>query len=146
MKFEGIRLLVEDFDKAFNFYHNTLGFDIVWGKPGDAYASFEVSPNTSLSIFKAGLMDESIDQSPVGLRRAKDNSVLIFSVLDLDPIYKDLQEKKVPILKEPTPRPGWGCITLHIRDTEGNLIEFNAPLEKTSWDKDLIEDAKNYEK
>lgn len=144
MRFEGIRLLVEDFDTAFRFYSEALGFKIVWGKPGDVYGSFSVSDHVSLSIFTAEYMDQALDIPATTQRRAMDNGVLIFSAEDVDIIHKELLEKGVPILKEPTDMAGWGCRTLHIRDTEGNLIEFNSALPEEKWDEDLKEAAKEY--
>lgn len=144
MRFQGIRLLVEDFDAMFTFYSQVLELKVTWGKLGDVYASFEIGGETGISIFDAKLMDESVGESITGARRNGDLGVLIFAVDDLTPVYDMLQPKEVNIVNKPHDQPGWGCCCLHLRDPEGNLIEFNAPLDKDKWSEGLKEDAKNY--
>ena len=55
MKFNNIRLLVNDFDKSFTFYNEILGLECTWGKSGGNFASFNIGIESGLAIFKAEL-------------------------------------------------------------------------------------------
>lgn len=145
MNLQGIRLLVEDFDTSFRFYSEILEFKVTWGKYGDVYASFDTGNHIGLSIFTASYMDEALGIEPSEKRRLADNCAIIFEVSDLDFLYEKLKTKDVKVLKKPTPMPGWGIMAMHIRDAEGNLIEFNCDLPKEQWDEDLANDALQYE-
>lgn len=145
MRFQGVRLLVEDFAKSFLFYRDILGFKALWGNPQDVYASFDTGGNVGISIFESKLMDQSIGLVHKGQRRKADNAVIIIQVEDVDQIYQNLKDK-VEVVSPPRDMAGWGCRTLHIRDVEGNLLEFNASLAKDKWDDELLEAAEIYNK
>ncbi len=146
MELDGIRLLVKDFDKCFKFYSETLGLKVTWGKIGGEYASFELGGPTGLSIFKSDLMANAIGNAdkklPVGSR---EKIALILKSDNVDKIYKELSEKGVEFIKEPTDMTGWGIRTVHFRDPEENLIEVWTELPKEKWDKDLQDEASEYE-
>ena len=129
MKFNNIRLLVNDFEKAFTFYKDTLGLECTWGQPGDNYASFNLGMESGLAIFKRELMSMAIPgwDTPKS-KKHQDNSVIIVQVENLTDTYKDLKRKGVAFLNEPTDIPAWGIRVAHFRDTEGNLFEIYSSL------------------
>ena len=146
MEFNNIRLLVEHFDECFVFYTEKLGLKSTWGKVGGEYASFDIGVPSGLSIFKSDLMAQAIGNSDLELPvNCREKMVINFKVDDVDAKYALLQERGVEFINEPTDMPGWGLRAVHLRDPEGNLIEIWSELDKENWDKDLLEDAKEFE-
>lgn len=131
MKFNNIRLLVNDFDKAFAFYKDILGLECTWGNIGDNYASFNFGIESGLAIFKTDLMSMAIPGwDTKKTKNRQDNSVIIVEVDDLSDTYDKLKSKGVAFLNEPTDVPAWGIRVAHFRDTEGNLFEIYSGLPK----------------
>ena len=129
MKFSNIRLLVNDFDKCFNFYNETLGLVCSWGKPGDNYASFDIGIPSGLALFKTELMSQAIDDSdPTKNEVIKDKSAIIIEVENVDEAFENLKDKGVVFLTEPKDMPDWGIRVAHFRDPENNLIELFSSL------------------
>jgi lactoylglutathione lyase len=146
MEFNNIRLLVEHFDECFNFYSEKLGFNPTWGKPGGDYASFDIGVPSGLSIFKSDLMAATIGNSELKLPENSREKVLInFKVDDVDEKYQSLLKKGVEFVNQPADMTGWGIRVVHLRDPEGNLLEIWSELDKSKWDKDLQDEAKEYE-
>ncbi|MEO8236694.1 MAG: VOC family protein [Flavobacterium sp.] len=131
MKFSNIRLLVNDFDKSFNFYNDILGLECTWGKPGENFASFNIGIDSGLAIFKAELMAMAINNFD-----AKKNEILqdkisiIIQVENVNESYQTLKSKGVDFLNEPKDMPAWGIRIVHFRDTENNLFELYSELKK----------------
>jgi predicted enzyme related to lactoylglutathione lyase len=131
MKFNNIRLLVNDFDKAYSFYNDTLGLECTWGKPGDNFASFNIGLESGLAIFKAELMAMAIgDQTAKKSGASQDRSVIVIEVENVSATYEKLKNKGVSFLTEPKDMPDWGIRVAHFRDTEGNLLEIFCSLAK----------------
>lgn len=146
MKLNGIRLLVKDFDECFRFYSEKLGLEVTWGEIGGQYASFKVSDNEGLSIFPSDLMAPAVGNTDLSLpENSREKIAIILEVDDVDKTYKELSSRGVKFINEPTDMTGWGCRTVHLRDTEGNLIELYASLPLDKWDQDLLEDMKKFE-
>lgn len=131
MKFSNVRLLVNDFDKAFNFYNNILGLECTWGKPGENFASFNIGIDSGLAIFKSELMAMAINNFD-----AKKNEILqdkvsiIIQVENVNESYQILKSKGVDFLNEPKDMQAWGIRVVHFRDTENNLFELYSELPK----------------
>ncbi|MFA8300745.1 MAG: VOC family protein [Hyphomicrobiales bacterium] len=143
MKIDGIRLLVNDFDKCFEFYSETLGLTASWGKKGEDYASFDIGLPSCLSLFKSDLMAASIGNSDKSLPSdSREKFVITLRVDDIHKTYKEFSDRGAVFLTEPTDMPGWGITVAHLRDPEGNLIEILTELAMDKWDKDLQEAAK----
>ena len=131
MKFNNIRLLVNDFDKAFTFYNDTLELECTWGKLGDNFASFNIGLESGLAIFKAELMTMAISDLNVKKGgKTHDKSVIIVQVENVSDAYEKLKRKGVAFLNEPTDMPDWGIRVVHFRDPEGNLFELYNDLPK----------------
>ncbi|WP_439183359.1 VOC family protein [Carboxylicivirga taeanensis] len=148
MELINIRLLVEDFDKCFQFYSEQLGFNVTWGKLGGEYASFTIgqAPNgTGLSIFKSDLMAQAIGNAEQALpSNMREKMALILKVDDVDATFEKLSAKGVVFINTPTDMTGWGMRAVHFRDPENNLIEIWSELPKEKWDKELQADADEF--
>lgn len=149
MELCNIRLLVNDFDKCFKFYSELVGLKVTWGKVGGDYASFDIgikSYEMGLSIFKSDLMARAIGNSaktlPVDNR---EKVAIVLKVDSVDETFKDLTDKGVEFINKPMDMPGWGNRVVHFRDPEGNLVELISDLDKSKWDRDLLDEAKEYE-
>lgn len=131
MKFSNVRLLVNDFDKTFNFYNDILGLECTWGKPGENFASFNIGIDSGLAIFKSELMAMAINNFD-----AKKNEILqdkvsiIIQVENVNESYQILKSKGVDFLNEPKDMQAWGIRVVHFRDTENNLFELYSELPK----------------
>lgn len=131
MKFSNIRLLVNDFDKSFNFYNDILGLECTWGKPGDNFASFNIGIDSGLAIFKAELMAMAINNFDANKNEIlQDKISIIIQVENVNESYQALKSKGVNFLNEPKDMPAWGIRVAHFRDTENNLFELYSELPK----------------
>lgn len=147
MKFSNIRLLVNDFDKCFTFYHDILGLECTWGKPGDNFASFNIGNPSGLSLFKAELMSIAINNTEAKKNEIlQDKIAIVVQVDNLNKTYNSLQNQGVKFLTEPKDMPAWGISVAHFRDPENNLIELYSELPKEKWADHLIADEKSFEK
>lgn len=145
MKLNNVRILVQDFDKCFEFYTQKLGLKSTWGEPGGEYASFDIGLPSGLSIFKSDLMAKALGNEELKLPENCREKVMINIMVDsVDRVYEQLKDKGVEFVNEPTDMTGWGMRALHLRDPEGNLIEFGSELPMDKWDNDLKEDAEKY--
>ncbi len=129
MKMSQVRLLVEDFDRCYDFYSETLGLKVTWGKKGDDYASFGVGEKLDIAIFKAELMQQFFNIEPRSLRDIPEKALLVLEYEDVDEIYERLTKLDIEFINEPMTMPGWGIRCVHLRDPEGNIIELNSLVE-----------------
>jgi catechol 2,3-dioxygenase-like lactoylglutathione lyase family enzyme len=132
MKFNNIRLLVNDFEKAFAFYNDTLGLECTYGKPGDNYASFDIGVASGIAIFKAELMGmaiENFEHKKSG--KLQDKFAIVVEVENVSDTYQKLKDKGVIFLSEPQDMQAWGIRVAHFRDTEGNLFEIYSALSES---------------
>jgi len=130
MKFNNVRLLVQDFKKCFKFYTEQLGFEPLWGDEEGCYASFKVAEGIEgLAIFVSDYMAMAVGNAektqPVGCR---EKSLVSFEIENVDETYQTLSAKGVSFINQPTDMPDWGIRVVHLRDPEENLIEFYTPL------------------
>ena len=127
MKFSNIRLLVNDFDKSFTFYNNTLGLECSWGKLGDNFASFNIGQPSGLGLFKAELMSAAINEEQEH-KPTQDKMAIVLQVDNVDESYDLLTAKGVDFITEPKDMIAWGIRVVHFRDPENNLIELYSEL------------------
>jgi predicted enzyme related to lactoylglutathione lyase len=130
MKFNNIRLLVQDFDKCFSFYKETLGLTCTHGSQGDNFASFNIGLSDALGIFKAGLMNEAIGKKQKASKETADKFVIVIEVSSVDKTVESLKSKHVKFITDPRDMPVWGIRVAHFRDPENNLIELFSFLKK----------------
>jgi len=147
MELNNVRILVNDFDTSFEFYAEKLGLKVTWGKPGADYASFDIGLPSGLSIFKSDNMTKALGEGdkPLPLT-CRDRAAIVIKVQDLEKTYDSLSAKGVKFINEPREMTGWGIKAVHLRDPDGNLLEFMAELPEEKWDKDLLDDAREYNK
>lgn len=134
MKFNNIRLLVNDFDRSFAFYKDILGLNCSWGKPGDNFASFDIGIPSGLCLFKADLMEAvtGADQEAKQTRTTPDKMAIVIEVQNLDQTCQSLKDKGLEFITMPVDMPVWGIRVAHFRDPENNLIELYTELSGTS--------------
>jgi lactoylglutathione lyase len=140
MRLNNIRLLVSDFDKSFLFYRDVIGFKVTWGNTGEYYAQFATG-TCDLAIFSKNLMADVVGTSHLSPKVISQDSIaLIFSVNDVDELYKILSAKGIEFVTKPTDQPDWGIRVAHMRDPEGNLLEFSSDLPKEKYSESLKQD------
>ena len=130
MTFTHARLLVENYEACFRFYRDVMGFEVVWGDEAGSYADFRAGDGILLAINDRGVMKEVVGETPSSKR--SDNAVLIFHVDTLESAVQTLKERGAAFVTEIQDRPSWGIrtiyLTVHLRDSAGNLLELNTPL------------------
>ncbi|MBN2280248.1 MAG: VOC family protein [Candidatus Marinimicrobia bacterium] len=126
---EVLRLLVKDFDKCFKFYSEKLGLKVIWGKVGEVYASFDNGHNGEIGIFKSDLMASVVGNADMPLPdNCREKIAIILQVKSVDNEYTIMKKKGVNFINEPVDMAAWGMRVVHLKDTEGNLIELCSEL------------------
>jgi len=124
-----VRLLVSDYGRSFRFYRDVLGFAVEWGDEASGYADFGTGGG-SMAIYGRQAMAEAIGDGKMPADAFhQDKAALIFEVLCVDDVYRQLKEKGIVFVAEPIDHQDWGVRTAHFRDPDGLLIEINHPLE-----------------
>lgn len=127
------RLLVSDFEATFGFYREVVNLPTTY--PRDAkgpYAEFELGGDKYLGLFDRTLMLDAVGRSSNTMRSEDDHAVLCISVEDVDREASRLQMLGVELEAPPLDHEPWEMRTVHIRDPEGNLVEFYGPLSKVN--------------
>jgi catechol 2,3-dioxygenase-like lactoylglutathione lyase family enzyme len=123
-----VRLLVTKFPECFRFYRDVFGFRPTWGEEQSSYAEFDAG-GAKISLFGRSAMAQVAGAASLPDNLAqKDHVALIFASADVDAVYRELLDKGVHFISEPTDRPHWGVRTVHLRDPDGNLIEIQTDL------------------
>lgn len=131
MKLSNIRLLVNDFEKSFRFYNETLGLNCTWGDKDNVYASFDIGLSSGLTIFKSDLMADAIGNDKAkSIDALNDKFAIVIEVENVDKTFDILQNKSIRFISQPKDMEAWGIRVAHFRDTEGNLIEIISNLPK----------------
>ncbi len=130
MKFNNVRLLVQDYRKCFDFYTQKLGLEPLWDIE-ECYGAFKVADGIEglaifLSDYMAPVAGNAEQAQPVG---GREKSMICFEVASVDETYAELRAKGVVFVGEPVDMPGWGVRAVHLRDPEENLIELYTPLQ-----------------
>jgi predicted enzyme related to lactoylglutathione lyase len=123
------RLLVADFERTFRFYRETVGLPTTY--PADEagpYAEFGLGGDKYLGLFDRALMLEAVGRAADSDRTPDDHALLCISVEDVDEEARRLLGLGVELAAPPTDHEPWGMRTVHVRDPEGNLVEFYGPL------------------
>jgi lactoylglutathione lyase len=124
LQFSRVRLLVQDFGKAWRFYRDVLGLTPAKGHGRPPYGEFVWKGQAVVAIFDRDLMAKAVGLDSGRYPRASvGTSALIFEVKDVDAAAKRLRRRGVRLLQGPTDRPDWSLRTLHLRDPDGHLIE-----------------------
>lgn len=121
----GVRLLVKDFQKCFDFYTQKLGLEVFWGDWNGPFAAFKESgmDKPCFSIFVGENMSLYEGYSPLNGTGRTDQVVYVIPTENLDKDYKVLKEKGVNFIGEPQTIKELYMRCAYFRDPEGNLFE-----------------------
>jgi len=122
-----IRLLVEEYTGCFRFYRDVLGFEPTFGDADSGYADFDTG-DVTLALFAADEMDDALDEK-TRFGQGRGRVCVVLRVADVDETATKLRNEGVELVARPTDHPEWGIRTVHARDPDGTLVEFNEPLE-----------------
>ncbi|MEU7861687.1 VOC family protein [Nonomuraea sp. NPDC049141] len=125
------RLLVSAFAECFAFYDavlpEVLGANLAKGGPDGPYAHWDVGSEGVLSMLDRGFMSEIAGTGALPANAvAQDHVMLVSRVADVDRAYAICLAHGGRSVAEPADRPGWGLRAAHVRDPEGNLVEFQS--------------------
>jgi lactoylglutathione lyase len=112
-------LIVEDLDRALNFYTDVLGLQL--GHRSGDYAQLKTGA-TRLAFYTREAMAKALGFS---LKPPSDETPgfeIGFKVEAVDAAFLELVEKGASPAMPPTTRP-WGQRTAYVRDPDGHLIE-----------------------
>jgi predicted enzyme related to lactoylglutathione lyase len=125
--FKSICLITQDLPGLRDFYQNVLE---VTPEGDDSFVVFS-TPKADLSICSA----QSLEEMAPGLMNdsSAGNCFLEFEVEDVDKEYKRLKVLDAEVIKSPTTQP-WGLRSVWFRDTDGNKINFFAPVTRNEVD------------
>ncbi|MEU4894510.1 VOC family protein [Streptomyces sp. NPDC044780] len=122
MHFASIRVITEDVARIVEFYEKATG--VVAKRHTDDFAEI-ITPGATLALASTRTVRGLGARAP---RPAANQSVIIeFRVADVDLAYERLKESDVEIVNEPVTQP-WGNRSLLLRDPDGNLVNFFAPV------------------
>lgn len=122
-----VRLLVDDYTACFRFYRDILGFEPTFGDADSGYTDFETG-DVTLALHEAAELEAALNDS-LPDKKGRDEVCVILRVNDVDETAKMLRKHDVTLAAEPTDHPEWGIRTVHARDPDGTLIEFNESLD-----------------
>lgn len=121
----GMRLLVKDFQKCFDFYTDILGLEVFWGDRNGPFASFKADgvEKPCFSMFLAKYQTLYRGYTPLDGIGRTDQVIYIIPTDNVDEDYKMLKEKGVTFMGEPQTVKEWYMRCVYFRDPEGNLPE-----------------------
>ncbi len=121
----GIRILVSDFPKCFDFYTQTLGFEVFWGERNGSFAAFKApgSDTPCFSMFLSGNMEMYEGYTPSNGTGRVDQVVYTIPTDNVDEDYMKLKDKGVCFIGKPQTIKDWYMRCVYFRDPEGNLFE-----------------------
>jgi catechol 2,3-dioxygenase-like lactoylglutathione lyase family enzyme len=120
-QFKGICIITHDVPRLRDFYRNVLEV-----KPeGDETFAYFTSLGAVLSFYTEIGMETLAPGSTQGAGRGA--YTLEFEIQDVDREYERLTRLGVTIVKPPTTQP-WGRRSVWFRDSDGNVVNFSAPV------------------
>lgn len=109
-----VTLLTADMARATAFY-DSLGFELLYGGPTEAFTSYRVGPGyLNLELYEGG--------PPPGIWGR-----VVFWVHDVDATYHRARDAGLTTETEPADA-AWGERYFHIRDPDGHELSFAHPL------------------
>ncbi len=115
-KLFAVCLLVNDFDKSFDFYKNVLGLKL--NSNEGKFANFKLG-ETELAIFQKS---EAIAMFPTKYMGNGGGTVIGFQVENVEKTCKKLVEKGIKIFEEPK-KTAWGQTVAYFNDPDHNIWE-----------------------
>ncbi len=117
-------VLVDDPDKALDFYRDGLGLELRMDVPNGEYRWLTLgAPGEGASVIVSNYLEGSeSEQEAVRSLLAKGSlNAVHFNSDDLEGTFSALREAGAEIVEEPTDQP-WGVRDGAVRDPAGNLI------------------------
>ncbi|MEE1786592.1 VOC family protein [Streptomyces sp. SP17BM10] len=122
MEFVSIRIITGDVARLVGFYERATGATAAW-----ATEDFAELRTTGATLAIAGTRTVPLF-APGSARPAANDSVITeFLVDDVDRVHEDLTAFVTDFVAGPTTMP-WGNRSLLLRDPDGNLVNFFAPV------------------
>ena len=115
MKIYAIRILVDDWPLACEFYENKLNLPLEFKDEDFGWAEFDVGGA------KFGIERVDVDASPEDKKLIGRFLGVSLHVDDAEDTYKDLLAKGVEFVAPPE-KQDWGGVLAHLKDTSGNII------------------------
>ena len=112
-------LIVEDLDRALQFYTDVLGLRL--GHRSGDYAQLDTG-TTRLALYTRKAMAKTLGMSLKVPAHDAPGFEIGFKVPDVGAAFDELVERGASPVMPPTDRP-WGQRTAYVRDPDGNLIE-----------------------
>jgi predicted enzyme related to lactoylglutathione lyase len=129
MDFVSIRIITSDVARLVDFYEKATGLQASWSNEDFAelrttHATLAIGSTRTVPLFAPGAA------------RPADNHTVIteFLVDDVDSVYQNLAGFVEDFVTEPTTMP-WGNRSLLLRDPDGNLVNFFAPVTPAAIEK-----------
>ena len=113
-------LMVEDVDRAVDFYTRVLGLRL--GHRSGEYAQLDTGV-TRIGFYTRAAMSEALGFEIVAPPAGSAGFELGFKVDDVDAAYAEVLTGGAAAVTPPTTR-AWGQRTAYVRDPDGHLIEF----------------------
>jgi catechol 2,3-dioxygenase-like lactoylglutathione lyase family enzyme len=124
VRFDNVRLLVDDLPTCFRFYRDVMGFVVREGDEATTmYAELGIGDSGFIGLYSRDAMAARIGrtaQSPSG--QTPDRFALILKTDNCDALVAELKGRGAAFESEPFTED-WGGRTAHLRDPAGNLIE-----------------------
>jgi catechol 2,3-dioxygenase-like lactoylglutathione lyase family enzyme len=119
---KGICLITNDVARLRNFYRAVLQMEV---NGDDTYTAFQMG-GVTFSLFDEREMER---MAPGSMQHAGcGRCVVELQVNDVDHEFERLNRLNVPIVKPPTTQP-WGLRSVWLRDPDGNIVNFFAPVQ-----------------
>ena len=129
MDFVSIRVITDDVARLAAFYECVTGVQATWANENFAElttgsATLAIASTRTVPLF-----------APEAARPADNSTIIIeFLVDDVDGVHQNLAGFVEDFVNEPTTMP-WGNRSLLLRDPDGNLVNFFAPVTQAAIDK-----------
>ena len=122
-----IILIVEDLERALQFYTGVLGLRL--GHRSGDYAQLDTGA-TRLALYTRGAMAKTLSLSLDAPAANAPGFEIGFKVADVDAAFSELVARGAPAVVPPTDR-FWGQRTAYVRDPDGHLIELAQDLRES---------------
>jgi catechol 2,3-dioxygenase-like lactoylglutathione lyase family enzyme len=102
-KLTHVRLLVDEYERCFEFYADAMGFEAVFDDAESGYGEFDTG-DVRLTLHDAVEVTDLVGSGT----RGRDGAVLILVVADVDEAYATLANADCERVNPPEDRPDWG--------------------------------------
>lgn len=128
MRFDNVRLLVDDLPACFRFYRDVMGFAVREDDEStNMYAELAIGDSGFIGLYDRGAMARRLGRPAQGSDGdGPDRVALILRTDDCDALTAELKGRGAEFETEPVTED-WGGRTAHLRDPAGNLIELLQP-------------------